>query len=236
MPSKKCIPGVICIENVSLFVLVIAFLLLGFVWFQTQSLGKTSNTSHTYTTNHHHGLLPPNHSAHPSVIHSLNTLPTQDVRGDVGRCAMGGGTVGDPLTNAYVPPIKCDAGGLMTAPLTMSTPPNSIPINVPTQHYNTQYNQVGILTKRYGNNNEILPLMGRRTITSRDKWQYYTMSGGGPGGNMQSKLPIRVKGRNCSGEYGCPEVYSGDEVYVEGFQDTFEATIYESGLFSYIPY
>ena len=75
----------------------------------------------------------------------------------------------------------------------MSVPTNSIPVNIPTQHYNPQYTQVGILTKRYGNNSEILPLMGRRTITSRDKWQYYTVSGGGAGGNLQTKLPIRVK-------------------------------------------
>lgn len=157
-----------------------------------------------------------------------------DIRNDLSRC---GGNGGDPMTNAYVPPVKCDAGGLMNNPVTMSIPINSIAINVPTQSYNVQYMQVGILTKRYGNNNEILPLMGRRTVTSRNKWQYYTVSGGGGnGGNLQAKLPVKVKGKTCSNEYGCDEVNSGDDVYVEGFQDTFQATIYESGMFSYIPY
>ena len=56
------------------------------------------------------------------------------------------------------------------------------------------------------------------------------------GGNLQTKLPVRVKEKPCSGEYGCQEIYSGDQVYVEGFQDFFQATIYESGAFSYIPY
>jgi hypothetical protein len=124
---------------------------------------------------------------------------------------------------------------MLHSPMMMNIPSNAIPINVPTQHYNVSYSQVGILTKRYGNNNEILPLMGRRTVTSRDKWQYYTMSGGGAGGNLQTKLPVRTKGKNCSGEYGCDEIYSGDEVYVEGFQDMFQATIYDNGMFSYIP-
>jgi len=156
-----------------------------------------------------------------------------DLRNDLSRC---GGNGGDPMSNAYVPPIKCDAGGLMHNPVTMNIPINSIAINVPTQQYNVQYTQVGILTKRYGDHNhEILPLMGRRTITSRNKWQYYTVSGGG-GMNLQAKLPVKVKGKTCSSEYGCEEVNSGDDVYVEGFRDTFQATIYESGMFSYIPY
>lgn len=168
-----------------------------------------------------------------------STIPSSerkqnDIRNDLSRC---GGNGGDPMTNAYVPPVKCDAGGLMNNPVTMNVPINSIAINVPTQSYNVQYMQVGILTKRYGNNNEILPLMGRRTVTSRNKWQYYTVSGGGGnGGNLQAKLPVKVKGKTCSNEYGCDEVNSGDDVYVEGFQDTFQATIYESGMFSYIPY
>ena len=238
---KKCIPGTVCIENVTLITILIGLILLAFIWFQMSGSTKVSespsygmNTILDNSTSHTNvGLLPPRHSDHISIT---GQIPTQDLRGDVGRCTLGGGTVGDPLTNPYVPPVKCDAGGLMSAPLVMSVPPNSIPVNVPTQHYNPQYNQIGILTKRYGNNSEILPLMGRRTITSRDKWQYYTVSGGGAGGNLQTKLPIRVKGRNCSGEYGCTEIYSGEEVYVEGFKDTFEATIYESGLFSYIPY
>ena len=224
--AKKCIPGVICIENMTLFVLLFLVLVVCYLWHRVSSLGKQSSQV---------GILPPNHSSHVSVTNALSKVPIQDVRGDVGRCNSSGGTVGDPMTNAYVPPIKCDAGGLMTAPLMMSVPGNSVPINIPTQHYNVQYNQVGILTKRYGNNSEILPLMGRRTITSRDKWQYYTISGGGSGGNLQTKLPVKARGRNCSGEYGCDEILEGDEVFVEGFQDTFRATVYENGLFSYIP-
>lgn len=155
------------------------------------------------------------------------------IAGDLSRC---GGNGGDPMTNAYVPPVKCDAGGLFREKITMNIPSNSIPINVPTQHYSVNYSQVGILTKRYGNNSEILPLMGRRTVTARNKWQYYTVSGGGNGGNLQAKLPVKVRGKSCSGDYGCDEVNSGEDVYVEGFQDTFQATIYESGMFSYIPY
>jgi sortase (surface protein transpeptidase) len=35
---------------------------------------------------------------------------------------------------------------------------------------------------------------------------------------------------------GCDEVYNGDTVYVEGYNETFRATIYENALYSYIPW
>ena len=220
------------VQNMTLVIVIILLFVVGYLFYRISYLGKNeTKSSGSYLT----GLLPPNHSQHVAVTNAVSSVPIQDVRGDVGRCNAGGGTIGDPLTNAYVPPIKCDGGGLMNAPLMMTVPGNSVPINVPTQHYNTQYNQIGIISKQGAHNNEILPLMGRRTVTSRDKWQYYTVSGGGPGGNLQAKLPVKVKGRNCSGEYGCEEILNGDDVYVEGYNDTFRATIYENGLFSYIP-
>jgi len=136
---------------------------------------------------------------------------------DAGRC----GGSGDPLSNPYVPPIRCDSGSL------------GLPINIPTQGYNLQYSQVGILTRNKGG--DILPLMGRRVNTSRDKWQYYTVAGGGAGGNLQTKIPLKVKGRSASSEYGCDEISNQDHLFVEPYQDDFVATIYESGLFSYLP-
>lgn len=230
---KKCIPGVICIESTTFFIVLLIIIVGVYLWYQLNPLGKSHKKSHR---SNRHLIFPNKNSDNVTFTSTLMSVPTQDIRGDVGRCNMMGQTVGDPLTNPYVPPVKCDAGGLMNVPLQTHMSSHAVPINIPTQHYNTQYAQVGILTKKYENNSEILPLMGRRTITSRNKWQYYTVAGGGAGGNLQTKLPIRVKGKMCSGEYGCEEIFSNDEVYVEGIQELFQATIYESGLFSYIPY
>ena len=116
----------------------------------------------------------------------------------------------DPLSNPYVPPLR-----------------NS---NVNIRSSESNYKQVGILTR----NNEILPLMGKRKMTSRYKWQYYTIIGGG-NGNLQTKLPVSVKGKSCTGEYGCDEIYNNDTVYVEGYKDIFVATIYENNTYDYIP-
>ena len=214
--AKKCIPGLFCIENMTLFVLIVLGIFVIFLWYRVSALGK--NTL-------------PQPSSSSKIIYVKETEP------DVGRCNGNGTTVGDPFSNAYVPPIRCDSGGLMSNAIPMNAiPMNAIPINIQTQRSEMRYSQVGIITKKSMNHNEVLPLMGRRTITSRDKWQYYTILGGGSGGNLQTKLPVRVKGKLCSGEYGCDEIFQGDVVYVEGIKETFEATIYESGLFSYIPY
>jgi len=128
-----------------------------------------------------------------------------------------------------------------------------LPVNVETRGVRSDYNQVGILTKSSGNkfskrkmfsddmpddgwegseNRLILPLMGRRSLTGRDKWQYYTISNTGV---VNTKLPVRVRGRNCSSEYGCDEIMDGDMVYVQGYNHGFQATIYENATFSYIP-
>jgi hypothetical protein len=109
-----------------------------------------------------------------------------------------------------------------------------IPVNVQTRGTNMSYQQVGILTRANNNGQDmILPLMGRRLMTGRDKWQYYTISNTG---NMNTKLPVSLNGKSCTGEYGCDDINNGDNVYVEGYNDTFRVTMYENSLFNYIPY
>ena len=229
--GKRCLPGTgFCLSNMTWFLYGLLALAVIYLWIRVSDLGKQTMCS---SSSVQPGILKSIATTSPMAPSSL-AIPIQDIRGDVGRCGIGGRTVGDPLTNPYVPPIRCDAGSL--TPNVMMVGQGGVPINIPTQGYSTEYAQVGILTRQSNiGNNDILPLMGRRTPTARDKWQYYTVAGGGAGGNLQTKLPVRVKGRSCSGEYGCDEIYNRDNVFVEGYQDEFVATIYESGLFSYLP-
>jgi hypothetical protein len=53
---------------------------------------------------------------------------------------------------------------------------------------------------------------------------------------MNTKLPLSFNGKSCTGEYGCDDINNGDNVFVEGYNDTFRVTIYENSLFNYIPY
>jgi hypothetical protein len=201
--AKKCIPGVLCLENMTIFLLFVIILLCIYVYFNI-----TKNQSQTMT-----------------VI----TTPT--VQTPLPPVVMGGiSTRSDPFNDPYFPPLKRN-GYFDIRPDII--PVSGIPINMQTRGFSTDYTQIGILTKPNGDKSMILPLMGRRTLNGRDKWQYYTISNTG---NVNTKLPIRVNGRNCIDENGCNEIINNDTVYVEGYKETFIATIYETGSFSYIPY
>ena len=103
-------------------------------------------------------------------------------------------------------------------------------INVPTQSVNTNYRQIGILTRVNGPET-ILPLLGRPLFTNKDKWNFYTMNDK----NGMIKLPVRFKNKSCTSCQGCDNVYSGDTVYVEGYSDTFRVTVYDNNTLEYIP-
>lgn len=90
------------------------------------------------------------------------------------------------------------------------------------------YSQVGILTGDDSNGKIILPLIGKRIRSN--KFHYYTISNTG---TIHSKLPIKIKGKLCSLQLGCDEVYEKDMVYVEGYQQSFYVTIYENESFQY---
>ena len=77
----------------------------------------------------------------------------------------------------------------------------------------------------------ILPLFGRPLYSNRDKWQYYTMNDK----SHAIKLPISQNGKSCTSETGCNSLYNGDNVYVEGYNDVFNVTVYENNAIQYIP-
>jgi len=61
------------------------------------------------------------------------------------------------------------------------------------------YQQVGILNSM----GSMLPLFGRPSPNSSNRWEYYTMNGG-------LKLPISIGGKTCNSDTGCPEMLSGN--------------------------
>ena len=69
-------------------------------------------------------------------------------------------------------------------------------------------------------------------MNGRSKYQYYTISNSG---NVNTKLPVRKNGRNCINEYGCDELFDGEDILVQGYDDNFKVTIYENSTFQYIP-
>lgn len=207
---KKCPPGVICIENITIFIL---FIIIGIVWYIAyKNMDRNSNTtintqvelSQQPDTAGFFGLTP---------SYPYNNLPK------------------DVLLNPYAPPYKDER---YFVPEITLIPRGAVPVNMSTNvsAVDTTYRQLGILTPLNGGSKDnILPLMGRPLFTRRSLWQYYTISNQ----HNNVKLPLSVKGKSGLNEYGVDEIYSGDTVYIEGYNDAFKVTMYDNDTIRYLP-
>jgi len=202
---KKCPPGVLCIENVTFSFVIICIFLFCYFIYITT---KQNNT--IVNNNPSEKIIIKENDRMNSFMPSwpYTNIPT------------------DPLINPYVPPLRDERY------FVPSFSRGVIPINVSTNvgAVDTNYRQFGILTAS-SVKGKILPLMGRPLFTNRDKFQYYTMSDQ----YNSIKLPILKNGKNCTNEYGCDRLYSGDTVFVEGINEPYNVTIYESDTIKYLP-
>ena len=83
-------------------------------------------------------------------------------------------------------------------------------IGLRTRGFPESFQTIGNLSVGGG---KMLPLYGRRSINgSSDRWNYYTRT------NEYNPvpLPLRHKNRDCMDDIGCPEVFSGDSIHVDG--------------------
>jgi hypothetical protein len=218
---KKCPPGVICIENVTMVIVIIVILVVGYMFYInlfSQNVSKHRSKPEKIIIQSQ--VIPervPGGGVFPNPSYSFSNLP------------------GDVLLNPYEPPLKDDGYVVPGMPFIPPVPPGRVPINVPTNvgAVNIGYRQYGILKPVRGSTKDsILPLMGRPVNTSRQKFQYYTISNQ----HNNVKLPIIVRGRSGTTEYGVDELFSGERVLVEGDKTPFEVTIYDNDGISYIPY
>lgn len=208
--SFKCLPNMFCIRNTTIFFIVILSA-IGIYFFYSNYLKMASAP-----------LMPSAPMPSAPSMPPLFMMSSRAANSDV-------------LEDPYAPPLRNDSyfgginmgggGGANMMPMAAG-----IPMNVRTQGppINTNYRQVGLLTRINGKET-ILPLMGRPLLKNRDKWQFYTMSDK----NNSVKLPISFKKKSCTSEYGCDNIYNGDTVYVEGYKDAFQATIYDNAVMEY---
>ena len=215
---KKCPPGIICIENITLFLLCIIISILVFFIY--------ANTKHNITVKDQNHITIENRTEGQGQGQGwfTNFLPSWPYNNQPQ----------DVLLNPYAPPLRDERYFI---PEVTRIPPNTVPINVSTNigatPADTAYRQMGILTPLNGSSKDnILPLMGRPLFTSRQKFQYYTISNQ----HNNIKLPISVKGRSGLDEYGVDEVFDGDTVYVEGYNDAFRVTKYDNNTIRYLPF
>ena len=221
---KKCPPGVICVENFTLFFLIIGIFIIVFLTYanikQTIKIHNTDNItveSSSSAVNQTSSAVPP-----PSLSNLYGVLPNYPYNN----------LPQDVLLNPYAAPYKNER---YLVPEVQFIPPNTVPINVSTNigAVDTAYRQIGILTPlNETSKDNILPLMGRPLYTNRNKWQYYAISNQ----HNNVKLPISFKGKSALNDYGVDQIYGGDTVYVEGYNDAFKVTVYDNELPRYIPF
>lgn len=221
--ASKCPPGVLCIENMTVFFIFIILIFLGFIGYQ---IIKKDNTKIVNIKN---------------LTSSTNLDKINTKQGLFPRPSFSFSNVeNDVLLNPYEAPLRDNR----IFPNSGIEFQNRVPINVQTQSYDTSYRQIGILTRHGADKETILPLMGRPLIANRDKWNFYAMSDK----NNMIKLQVSVANngsnrqcsginyRNCMGTNGCNDLMNGDLVKVDGYNDLFKVTTYENDTPRYIPY
>ena len=93
------------------------------------------------------------------------------------------------------------------------------PFNIPTQGVPETYQSMGIVKTADG---KLLPLYGRRCISSRERYNYYTRTDS----YNPLPIPVQMQGRDCQDQVGCPELFNGDQVKLSTLDQMGEVTIY----------
>jgi hypothetical protein len=210
---KRCRPGVLCIENITLFLIIIIFIVLGFLIYinvkenKNGAKGETINIEQNMQSRERE----PGISLMPS--YPYNNLPYNNLQ--------------DVLLNPYAAPYRDERYFIPE----MVSPRINIATNIGA--VDTTYRQLGLLTPLKGTSKDnLLPLMGRPVFTNRDKWQYYTISNQ----HNNIKLPITFKGKSALNDYGVNQIYSRDIVHVEGNNEAYRVTMYENNTIKYLPF
>jgi len=210
--NKKCPTGVICFENVTLAIFLFVFIIFGYLFYLNVTRRNSSNQKIIIKQENEERNSGYQGSWFLSPNYPYSNLP------------------GDMLYNPLVPPLRDER--YLVSDLSF-VPPGRVPINVSTTAVETNYRQIGILTPLNNSSKDnILQLMGRPLYVRRSKYQYYAISNQ----HNNVKLPISVKGRSALNDNGVDELYNGDTVYVEGYQQAFKVTKYDDDTIKYLPY
>ena len=106
-----------------------------------------------------------------------------------------------------------------TPPDYSRVPGPTSPFNIPTQGIPESYQSMGIVKTGDG---KLLPLYGRRSISARERYNYYTRTDS----YNPIPMPIQMQGRDCQDQVGCPELFNGDRVKLSATNEQGEVTIY----------
>lgn len=83
--------------------------------------------------------------------------------------------------------------------------------------------QMGVLVGE----GETLPLYGKEVRGRRDRYHYYTTTGG----ENLYPLPVRYNTRDCMEDIGCEEIYGNETVSVTGKTGSYSVNMYRTDDF-----
>ncbi len=215
--ADQCPPGSFCASSSTIFFALAAIIviLLGIVLLRgTDLLGPSPVRYRSYE--------PAAHASRPL----LGPRPVAAGPPSIIIQAAGvGGAGGDDRYQQAPQPLKSWYGGPEFPPRGGIAP---IPINIPTQGLPERFQSVGIMTLPDG---QVLPLYGRRTATSTDRWNYYTRT------DTFNPVPIPVsyKRRDCMEDTGCEELMDGESITTFGTNNNGKVHIYRNDGPKYIP-
>lgn len=200
--TDTCPNGSFCLTSTMLFFILALIIVAGLIYAMMQSSGTSQQQ--------------------PTVIYAQPPQPQPRFQAPtILNVASGGDSRYDrapqPLRDWNAGPEFPPRGGIA-----------SIPINIPTQGLPERFQSVGIMTTPDG---QVLPLYGRRTATSTDRWNYYTRT------DTYNPVPIPVsyKKRDCMDDIGCDELMDGEEVKNFGTGSEGKVHIYRMDGPKYIP-
>lgn len=84
--------------------------------------------------------------------------------------------------------------------------------------------QMGILT---GAGEETLPLYGKEVRGRRDRYHYYTTTGG----ENLYPVPVTHNARDCMEDIGCEEIYGNESVSITGKTGSYTVNMYRTDDF-----
>lgn len=107
----------------------------------------------------------------------------------------------------------------------------SVPINIPTRGYASNYQQVGVVTAETSQGSKILPLYGRQLWKGSNRWNFYTSTDQ----YNSLKLPVYSNKKDCQDQVGCDELYDGDEIVIPQYgENKFKVSMYKLDIPEYI--
>lgn len=213
--ASVCPPGVWCMDTGMVVFLVLAVAVFGYIAYSLYKMQQ----------NHPHAAVSQQPQQTVVVIEKPAAQPphvNMDPRWS-------------PLSPERSYEASPDVRGFPSHPLPAGV--GAIPINQATRGVPDQYQQVGVLTAPGGSETSaspsrtILPLFGRKVITNRDRWNYYTRTDG----MNPVQVPVEFKRRQCDDDNGCNEVMDGDSVAVPILGQSYVASIYRYATPRYIP-